>query len=213
MRAYRLSIVRHGRTNANREARYIGVTDDPLSQEGKKELQDKWEENDYPKVQRVYASPLQRAYQSAEILFPDREIVLVEELREMDFGEFENKTAVELVERDDYQTWLQGGEEVCPPGGESLKSVVERSYNGLRMILANMMEEKLTHCGVVTHSGILMNLLSCFGLPKLSPMEFACSPGEGYEIVITPQYWMNSGVFEIMGKVPYTVDFDQGYDF
>ncbi|HNX63580.1 MAG TPA: histidine phosphatase family protein [Oscillospiraceae bacterium] len=213
MKGYRLSIIRHGKTEANETARYIGTTDLPLSESGRNELIEKYEINDYPKIQKVYSSPLIRCKETAEIIFPDRELMTVDGLREIDFGDFENQSVEDLIELDCYKEWLKGGIDNAPPDGESIRSMIERSYNALNIILADMMKEGLTHCGIVTHSGIIMNMLSCFGLPKMKPMEFACEVGEGYEIIITAKLWQTGNVFEILGRIPYISEFDDGYDF
>ena len=202
MKGYRISILRHGITEANENGIYIGRTDLPLSEAGREALRDKYDVLDYPKVQRVYSSPLERAVQSAEILFPDREIVIVDDLREMDFGVFEGLAAVDLIELDSYKKWLKGGLDNPPPNGESLRSMMLRCYSALNLIILNMMQEGFTHTGVITHSGILMNMMSCFGLPKMKPMEFACDPGEGYEILVTAMMWQNGNTFEILGRIP-----------
>ena len=104
MKNYHISLFRHGRTNANERGQYIGTTDFPLNDRGRSELYDKTDKYVYPKVQRVYTSPLQRCTESAEILFPDREIVVAEEFRELHFGRFEGKTAEELMEKYDFTT-------------------------------------------------------------------------------------------------------------
>lgn len=202
MKGYRISMLRHGLTEANENGIYIGKTDLPLSEAGREALRDRYETKEYPKVQRVYSSPLERAVQSAEILFPDREIVIVDDLREMDFGVFENAAAQDLIELDSYRKWLKGGLDNPPPNGESLRNMMLRCYSALNLIILDMMKEGITHSGVVTHSGILMNMMSCFGLPKMKPMEFACDPGEGYEIMVTAMMWQNSSAFEILGKIP-----------
>lgn len=209
MKGYRLSILRHGRTEANAEGTYIGVTDLPLSEEGKEELLEKVETRVYPRVQKVYSSPLLRCTQSAEILFPDRLMQTVEGLREMNFGDFEGKNVKELAQNEDYKEWLKGGIDNCPPNGESLRDMVIRTYRALQEILQDMMSEGLTHCGIVTHAGIIMNMLACFGLPKMKPMEFATEVGEGYEILITAQMWQNSNAFEILGKLPYLDEYEE----
>lgn len=202
MKGYRISILRHGRTDANENGLYIGKTDLPLSENGKQELIEKYEMHEYPKVQKVYTSPLERAVQSAEILFPDRETVIVDDLREMDFGVFEGISAFELVELDSYKNWLKGGLDNAPPNGESLRNMMVRCFTALNSIILDMMSEGVTHAGVVTHSGILMNMMSCFGLPKMKPMEFTCDPGEGYEILVSAMMWQNGYTFEILGKIP-----------
>lgn len=202
MKGYHISIFRHGITDANENGVYIGKTDLPLSDAGREALQDKYDQLDYPKVQRVYSSPLERAVQTAEIIFPDSEIVVVDDLREMDFGVFEGLPAEELVHLDSFKKWLKGGLDNPPPNGETLRSMMLRCYSALNLMILDMMKEGYTHAGAVTHSGILMNMLSCFGLPKKKPMEFACEPGEGYEILVTAMMWQNGNTFEILGKVP-----------
>ena len=175
MKGYRISILRHGRTEANEKGIYIGKTDLPLSEAGKAQLKELYETHEYPKVQKVYTSPLERAVQSAEILFPDRELTEVDDLREMDFGIFEGLKAEDLVNLDSYKKWLKGGLDNPPPNGESLRNMMVRCYTALNAIILDMMNEGVTHAGVMTHSGILMNMMSCFGhgicLPRRSRLR------------------------------------------
>ncbi|MDE6710315.1 MAG: histidine phosphatase family protein, partial [Oscillospiraceae bacterium] len=135
MKGYRLSILRHGITDANENGIYIGKTDLPLSENGREALQEKYETHEYPKVQRVYTSPLERAVQSAEILFPDRELVIVDDLREMDFGVFEGLSVEDLIELDSYKKWLKGGLDNPPPNGESLRNMMLRCYSALNLMI------------------------------------------------------------------------------
>lgn len=202
MKTYHIYIIRHGRTKANDEGIYIGTTDLPLSESGKEELRSLYDSHEYPKVEKVYTSPLERAVQSADILFPDREMTEIDDLREMDFGAFEGCKAEELAELDSYKKWLRGGLDNPPPNGESLRNMMVRCFSALDTVIRDMMEENLTHAAVVTHSGILMNMMSCFGLPKMSPMEFACGVGCGYEIGVTAQMWQQGYCFEILRQIP-----------
>lgn len=202
MKGYKLTILRHGRTEANENGVYIGKTDWPLSDKGRAELEEMYDLYAYPRVERVYSSPLLRALQSAEILFPDREIVVCDEITEMDLGVFEGLAVKDLLELDSYRKWIKGGLDNPPPNGESLRNMIMRVNSGLNLMIMDMMKENISHAGVVTHSGIMMNMLSCFGLPKMKPMEFACEPGEGWQIYVTAMMWQNGGTFEILGKVP-----------
>lgn len=202
MKGYRLTFLRNGKTRANAEGIYIGRTDWPLSDAGRAELEEKYDMHSYPKVERVYSSPLTRALQSAEILFPDRELVICDELTEMDFGVFEGLSVEQLLELDSYKKWIKGGLDNPPPNGETLRSMINRVYSGLNLMIMDMMKNDIAEAGVITHSGIMMNLLSCFGLPKMKPMEFACEPGEGWTIYVTAQLWQNGGTFEILSRVP-----------
>ena len=207
MRGYRMSLIRHGRTTANEKGIYIGSTDYSLSDKGAAELCSKLDLYEYPRVQRVYSSPLKRCTATAEILFPDQDVYVAEDLRELNFGEFDGKSVDELIGREDYKTWLRGGSpDVRPPGGESAEELCIRSYKVLHRMLLDMMENDLEHCAVITHGGVITNMLACFGLPKLSAKEITCEPGEGFEIMFTAQMWQQAQAFEILGMTPYSRD-------
>lgn len=204
LKGYRLSIIRHGFTEANEKGMYIGSrTDLPLSQKGKDTLLNMLDEYKYPRVQRVYTSPLLRCRQTCEILFPDRQIIGMDDLRELDFGDFDGKTVDELINREDYKKWLQGGINNSAPNGESIQDLLVRSYSALTRIIMNMMDEEFSHCAIVTHVGVIKNMLIAFGLPKIDPNELYIDVGEGAEILITADMWQRSQAFEILRKVPY----------
>lgn len=203
MRGYRIYLIRHGRTEANDKGIYIGKTDYSLSESGKKELIEKLDEFEYPGVERVYSSPAKRCLETADILFEGRETIAVHDLRELDFGEFEGMSVEELINREDYKEWLKGGFEKSAPGGESIADMVARVYSALDKIVLNMMSEDFESAAIVTHSGIISNILSCFGLPKYKPTEITCNPGEGFEIMVTAQLWQQAQAFEIMGRAPF----------
>ena len=203
MKGYRISIIRHGMTEANEKGIYIGKTDLPLSSKGASELAAKMDEYDYPTVYRVYSSPLKRCTETADILFPETELVTVDGLRELDLGIFENKSVDELINRDDYKQWLRGGKDNRPPQGESLEEMTARIFSALHNIIMDMMQSGLTRAAMVTHAGIISNMLSCFGLPKYDPKYLSAAAGEGFDIMINTQMWLNSQAFEIMGYCPY----------
>ena len=204
MRAYRISLIRHGQTTANKNGIYIGSrTDYPLSDFGTADLYNKMEEFEYPRVEKVYSSPLKRCTETAEILFPQKELCIVDNLRELDLGDFEGKTVDELINRQDYKDWLKGGISNRPPSGESIEELSVRTYKALHEIIMDMMNEEISHSAVITHYGIISNMLAGFGLPKIDPRTLECPAGEGFEIIVTAKMWQQSQAFEIMGVVPY----------
>ena len=203
MKGYRISVLRHGMTEANEKGIYIGSTDLPLSDKGAADLAAKMDEFDYPTVHRVYSSPLKRCIETAEILFPYTELCPVDDLRELNFGDFENKSIDELAGRTDYKQWLKGTKESRPPNGESLEELTARTYKALHAVIMDMMESGLTHCAMITHGGIISNMLSCFGIPKFPPTQITAEAGGGFDIIVTAQMWLNSQAFEILGSCPY----------
>ena len=72
-------LIRHGMTLGNSEKRYIGVTDEPLTESGKFELKQML----YPKVDMVFSSPMIRAVQTAEIIYPKQKPILIDDIREL----------------------------------------------------------------------------------------------------------------------------------
>ena len=73
-------------------------------------------------------------------------------------------------------------------------------------IIRNMMSEDIFEAAIVTHAGVLSNMLSCFGVPKVKPTDLKCDAGEGYEILVTAQFWQQANAFEIIGQVPFLKD-------
>lgn len=209
MVGYRIDFVRHGLTKANLEGKYIGTTDESLCKEGVEELYKKVSLNEYYSPQRVYVSPLKRCIETANILYPECDIIEIDELREMDFGDFENKKAVDIMETDEYKQFIKGGLDNPPPNGESIRDVVERCVAAVEKIVADMMSSGYTECAVVTHGGIIMNILSCFGVPKYNASDLACDFGEGFEVMLTAAMWQRSTAFEIMGRFPFIYDDDE----
>lgn len=213
MKGYRITFIRHGATQGNADGKYIGITDLPLSADGAAELYDAAERADYKSFQRVYISPLKRCLQTAYIMTPNCQMVEIPELVEMDFGEFEDKTPQQLKDDPRYAEFLKGGLDNPPPGGESARQLITRCLRAIAKIIDDMMEEGLTDCAVITHSGIIMNTLACFGIPKRQAMEYACGFGEGFEVLVTAQLWQRSGAFEIVDTFPPTAREEHGEYF
>ncbi len=203
MNGYRLTLIRHGRTDANDNGIYIGRTDYPLSEKGAAELTNKMDAFIYPSVAKVYSSPLRRCTETAEILFPDKDIMCIDHLIEMNLGKFDGKSAAELIDLPEFKEWLKGGAECAPPEGENIQDVQLRIFKALALIIQDMMENDLRHCAVVTHGGIITNMIAGFGIPKIDPQELQADFGEGYDILITASLWQRSGAFELLGMSPY----------
>ena len=87
----RVELIRHGETLWQGTGRYQGQTDVPLSEQGRQALS--------PasfSPEKVYITALQRTRQTAERLFPQARLVVVEDLGEMNFGRFEGRSAAEM---------------------------------------------------------------------------------------------------------------------
>ncbi len=203
IKTYKIHLIRHGITQGNLDGRYVGITDYPLCREGIEELDELRHEYEYPRVQKVYTSPLLRCVQTADILFPDILTESVDEIKEYDFGAFEDKTMSELQENADFQKWLADGMVGAPTGGEDRHAFYLRLQSGFEKILADMMKSKIFDAAVVTHGGVIMGLLSMFGYPRRKPLDWRVGSGKGYTALITPQIWAGGQVFEVFDPLPY----------
>lgn len=154
-------LVRHGATAGNLLRRHIGVTDEPLCPEGRAALsvQD-------DTVDTVYVTPLLRTQQTAAILFPQAVQEVVEGLREMDFGAFENKNYQELAHDPSYQAWVDGWCEGPCPGGEGRKQFCDRVCAAFAALVDDALAKKLPRLVIVAHGGTIMAVGEAFALPK-----------------------------------------------
>ena len=97
MKTYRIHFIRHGLTQGAEEGRYIGHTDADLSRDGILQLEDMQRDMVYPQASALFSSPLKRCMHTAQLLYPDRTPIEMEGLIEYNFGEFDGKSADELL--------------------------------------------------------------------------------------------------------------------
>lgn len=182
---WQLLVFRHGATRANLERRYAGcLTDEDLCAQGREQVARGRERlaafarEVSPAVRAqmlsprvVYVSPLRRAVQTAALLFPQAEQRVVADLREMDFGLFENRTAGELCADPAtgaaYRAFLDGSVP-CPPSAVSPGERVADFRARQAAAFAHIVREQAAADGgthlvaVVAHGGTQMALFSQF---------------------------------------------------
>lgn len=157
-----LIFIRHGATAGNLEKRYIGSTDEPLCDVGIAQVEALRKHNF--QVDFLYASPMLRTRQTAELLFPKMPCALVDDFRETDFGLFEGKTAAELSGSAEYQAWV---ESMCLdpiPQGESVTDFKARCCSTFGEILKSIPDNSCA--AFVVHGGVIMSILEAYAQPK-----------------------------------------------
>lgn len=204
MKSYVIHLLRHGLSEGNLHGQYVGRTDSPLSEEGKEALLRLKTEGQYPQAAAYFTSPLSRCVESLRVLYPEAKPVLVEGLRETDFGEWEGKTAEELQKLDPrFSAWMQGsGEHLSPPGGEDGAAFMHRVCTAFEQIVEGLLRTGTTSAVVMTHGGVIMTLLSAYGLPRARFYDWMTESGCGYSLRITPGLWMRSMVAEVYATLP-----------
>lgn len=163
-----LTLIRHGKTPSNREHRYLGVTEETLSGEGRKQLEILAEKDILKKPWLLFISPMLRCQESAGILFPGREAYPIEEWREMNFGAYEGKNYEDLKNDSYYQKWIDSNGTLPFPEGESQQEYIKRCHRGLltatKIIQKEVAENQMTesqprNITAVVHGGTIMALL------------------------------------------------------
>lgn len=148
--------VRHGRTEHNRAGVFGGVSDVPLSADGRKEIEGLKYIYEAAKTFKVYTSSLKRARETAEILFEGNALA-DPRLCETNFGIFEGLTYDEISQRYPEETKLWNGDyfSYAPRGGESLSMVFDRT----EAFITEVSKQEGTVIAV-THSGVIRSALS-----------------------------------------------------
>lgn len=213
MRNYKIHLIKHGKTDANFLGKYIGRTDLPLSEDGVREILNLKKDYVYPPADIIYTSPLLRCRATAELLYPDFDFLIEDELREMSFGEFEELRAEDLADNGEFVTWLADSYNNAPPGGESGAELLVRTTQALDRILGRMMREGIYSACVITHGGIIAMLLAAHAYPKGGMDEWQLHHGEGFTISVNPQLWLRDGVFEVETMLPAEKDSPEPISF
>ncbi|MGD9944152.1 MAG: histidine phosphatase family protein [Burkholderiaceae bacterium] len=153
-----LILVRHGITPWNRERRFQGQIDIPLSDEGVQQAQRTGRRLASLPLAAVYSSDLARARQTAEPIAASRSLALQFEpgLRERHYGGFEGLTRDELLRdhADAFRRWREREPDFQLPGagGETLRQFYQRVEATLRALAARHAGETIV---AVTHGGVL----------------------------------------------------------
>ncbi|MDR2421591.1 MAG: histidine phosphatase family protein [Oscillospiraceae bacterium] len=179
-------LIRHAETAGNLERRYIGVTDQPLCEQG---IKTAVKSGIMPSVPLVYASPMIRAAQTATIKFPNARVMLVPGLREMDFGLFEGRTADEMREDAEYLAWVSGGcREPCPRG-EGIRGFTTRVCVTFSELVGENIARRHSYLLIVAHGGTIMAIMERFARPRRDYFEWPAPNCGGYRAQLDEETW------------------------
>jgi len=174
-------LVRHGETPWNREGRYQGRTDIPLSPEGEAQVKALGLRLAHLPITFAIASPLSRAKNTAEAVLVGRQtpLELDEGLLEISHGEWEGKLAsdLELSHAEMLGTWRSRPDRHVPagPGAETLGDVEERAWPVLVRACARL---KANETALIAAHDAVNRVLLCrvLGLPLERIWSFRQAP-------------------------------------
>ena len=204
MKTYKLHLIRHGLTEANLKGIYCGITDVPLCEEGISGLSENLENYSYPYAEWVFSSPLARAVETAGMLYPGNDIIEMENLREASFGEFEGKNMKQLQNNERFARWIAGDPDSLPEGAEPPDAFFNRCAGASVSIAEMMMRSSVYSAAVITHAGVIGNILAGLAYPKARAYEWNPPPGGGYTLIADPVLFFREPVFEVIAEIPYS---------
>lgn len=195
----RVWLLRHGETDYNAQQKYLGRTDLPLSERGRRALA---RAEFAPEA--VYVSPLRRTAETAGILFPGARQIPVSGLQEMDFGLFEGKSWREMERLPAYRAWVDGGCVDAPPGGESRAQFCARVRAAVQALLDGAAAAGAERLVIVAHGGTQMAALERFALPHRDYFDWKAPCGGGFLLDTAP--WRERRRLNLAGEVRYVKD-------
>ncbi len=186
-------LIRHGKTAGNMQHRYVGRTDEPLCEDGIRQICEQkqiygWQFSTkgggFP-LNKVYMSPMLRCRQTAELLFPGIEQESIEDFREMDFGAFEYKNYEELNGDARYQAFIDSGGQTDFPEAETQAHFRERVIRAFAQCVEHMLSHQPRTDAdraytFVVHGGTVMAILDAYARPHRPYFDWQIPAGTGY---------------------------------
>ena len=151
-------LVRHGETDMNVRNMFYGWYDADINAKGVSQAEELREAFKNIHLDGIYASDLTRAAHTAEIIADGREVNKESDLRELYYGDWENRTGEEMTAEDRVvlKKWETDWLDCVMPNGESFMEFYNRVTTGLdRILKAN----KGKHILIVSHNGALSAML------------------------------------------------------
>ncbi|MGI6403747.1 MAG: histidine phosphatase family protein [Oscillospiraceae bacterium] len=180
-------LVRHARSEGNEAGRFQGRTDTPLAPLGLEQAAYLAERFAALPLDAIYASPLQRARQTAAAIAAchNLEVQTEPDVIEIDLGDFENRTLEEVSQL--YPQELQAFDVsphlfTAPKEGESILDVYTRMVRGMGNIARRHPNQSVV---VVSHGCAIRCYLSfakAYPLERLGETEWGSNTGVSHII-------------------------------
>lgn len=189
-------LLRHGTTMYNVEKRYQGQRDIPLSEEGRRQIRQADFSTDV-----VYVSPLIRTQQTAKILFPQAKQIVVENLKEMNFGSFEGRNSIEMEHDPDYLAWVKANCETTCPDGERKDQFCDRTCAAFANLVDNAFAAGRKQLVIVAHGGTQMAVMERFAVPHHEYYHWCAPNAGGYKL--DASRWPQERTLTLLETVQY----------
>ncbi len=131
----KILLIRTGNTEYECQGRIQGTLDVPLSEDGRRQIEQLVESLRDQPIDALYCAPCRASQQSAEILTDQLDVKSkkVDSLHNLDHGLWQGMLLedVKVKQPKVYRQWLEHPETVCPPNGETLGQAQDRMQQAL----------------------------------------------------------------------------------
>ncbi len=161
-------VIRHGQSETNSLGRWTGWFDTPLTEKG---IADAKKVGKYLKnisFDKVYASDLSRAYETAQNALPEYTYEKNELLREINVGTLENTLISDMASQERETVFADGYASV---DGESR----EEFYKRVRAFMRKLEKEERQSVAVFSHAGWLCGMLNEVTGVKIPRKHIKCN--------------------------------------
>lgn len=200
-----LLLIRHGESEFNAQGRVQGQLDVALTETGRQQAAALAERLAGEQLDAIFASPLERAYQTAQAVAArvGHEIRTDERLKEINAGVFQGLTREEMIARypDQELRWTAREPDFRVTGGETRRELMERG----RAALEAIRETGLQRVAVVSHGAILAAALKgLLGIPvERGPFHF-------YNCAITKLIWKHDIMVDTLNETEHLRELRRG---
>jgi broad specificity phosphatase PhoE len=158
-------LLRHGQHNLLGRALAGRMDGVGMTEQGRAEIAAAAERLAREKIAAIYASPLQRTRETAEIVAErlGLPIAFRDDLLELDFGEWTGATFDSIRAHPKWQAWSTQRSLASIPGGESMRAVQQRIVAAIVELNERHLHETVV---LVTHGDVIRGaLLYALGMP------------------------------------------------
>ena len=177
----KISLIRHAQTYANRNHILAGWTDVEVTENGYLEIKKYKEKGYYKEATHYFSSDLKRCIETAKLVAPNKFFSINSHLREINFGDDENKSYSEIGGEEYFKNWANN--EFKPKNGESLLEFKKRASLVLEEIIEKNYNQQ-NYIMIFTHSGFIRAILHSFFESEKEFWKFDVKNGLGYELQI-----------------------------
>ncbi len=178
----RIFFVRHGVTDQTGKVLYGRTKGINLNEEGRQQAELMAQYFEPIKIDAVYSSPLERAFETAEIITSDRglEISAIEDLADTDVGAWTNMGLKECSELEEWKNVQATPSQFKFPEGESFVDIFDRMSDVVRSVVSANEGKNIV---VTSHRDpIIILLASYLGVHMDFFQRIPCKPASLTEV-------------------------------